>query len=188
MRSFFGYQTDGLIWKVESITGGFPSECKAHDPTCSHPYSKSIRDGMKPPVVGFVEFVCGCPSTQKTCLCARVARDNHYVNAFTRKLEPKPHVELIIDGKAVATESQLNCAPGSKVTLQLRSDKVPDGATVEVRGSMLHCAFPEPVTIKFSSGMSEAVSLIAPAQGLTGSLFTWGKFVKRLRLSIRGFA
>jgi len=191
MRCFFGYGADGFIESVEVCSGGFPDTHDLRDEDSAHPVVRNLREhraSNDPHIVGFLAYDCACPRAARVCECPGVARDLHYVDVLQDVLIAKPVVQMFIDG-APQTDADVTLArnPGTVVRLQLRG-AVPDGESVELRGNRLHVDFPTPVPMTFSGGQTAEATLVAPAQGLDGGLFVWGKWSRRLRLRVKGFA
>jgi len=197
MKHFYGYTTDGTIVTSEIHTFGFPHGCNLHNPNCQHELSvrlRNLRADHDPPVVGFVEWDCGCDREDATCPCPGIGASTGYV-ADGVWVE-KPALTLWLDGVEVdpnTFQRPMSKSPGTVVKIKFQVDGIPDGTTAKMyaaSGAAIYAAHPDPVQLTFQDGFSQEVTLVAPAQGLTGGLRvgTVDRYVRAAKFYLRGFA
>ncbi|MGD9725487.1 MAG: hypothetical protein AB7L09_00360 [Nitrospira sp.] len=139
---------------------------------------------------GFAEFNCMCPSAAFMCSCAYEIMHSHYVAGST--VTAKPTLLVEVDGQAVKCGHVFNntfvdLTPGSTVNLVLRA-AVPDGHSVAVSNSTSHIALVTPTSLTFTDGVSDALPIQVPDQGLFGIVGGHSNLIQRFAVAVRGWA
>jgi len=198
MKHFFSYEPDGTLYQQVVIKGGFPDDCNIDDPACTHPLSIHIREVQarlqaKPDNPwthsGMVKFECPCDESEGVCGCAPVKRLDAFWCTDTDCLRDKPAIDVLIDGSPVAHDARITRYPNQLFTCKVVAEtpsEIPDGAIATLwSAEMLEDG---EITLTFTGGQSNEVTLRAPAQGITGKLVMLGLHVKVHRVFIKGFA
>ena len=193
MKHFYGYTPDGKLWWTFVHTGGFPVGCDLDDPECTDPLvlhllaNYNVNQTHNETLQGIVKYECACDPEVGICSCAPTKRLQAFSDNGT--LTDKPDVTLIVDGVTVASDDTITKYPGQLFTLKVQADtpaEIPDDETADVfSAAMLET--PQAL-LTFTNGISNELTLRAPAQGITGHLSVLGKLVKHHRIFIKGFA
>jgi len=192
MRQYFGYKEDGTLYSMEMVGGGFPVECDLENPDSKHPHAVWIRkerEKSDPEIIGFICYDCQCPQGGPGCDCHVKKKFNSL--AVDNKLVEKSDLGVLVDGKEIAYkngEATVYKNPGEKLILKLTGN-TDDSIVMSMVGSIsVYKLFPDIVSLSMTGGITEGLTLVAPGQGLTGTVvFNSAKF-KRLKLYVKGFA
>jgi len=195
MKHFFGATPDGRLYWTFVRAGGYDGttvdldDPNPQDPHALHLLSVYNKNQTANETLDcIVVYECPCPpGNDAVCDCASEKRLAAYCASGV--LTDKPTTQMLVDGVVTTNDTKITRYPNSLFTVQIVADvpaEMPDGATCEVYSrSMLEN---EKVTLTFTNGATNTVTLRAPAQGLTGSLTIIGNMVGRHSLIVKGFA
>lgn len=188
MLHFLHYNIDGNIIGTESCAGGYGPDCDPNDPSNESPHSAALRELRKDikDGAGWVSYECECLTS--FCHCAAMRSMDSYVvdGDLARKAIPT----LWISGSQLQLTTYKNPAsraPGSSLAVTIKAD-VPDGHQLELKNGKTVHILENDTTLTFTNGQSQPVTLVAPAQGMIGSIVGKSKLVKQFGLNIRGWA
>jgi len=195
MRHYFGYDINGHLKTIEMYgPSGWPLDQRMDDANCEHKGVTSLRASRvttAPNVVGWVLYDCPCSpnSSCRDCKCINTKFATSFVDAGTKALVDKPLRTILVDNQPVDNEAVITRDPGATVVFKVSSPTMPDGekALCIQRGSV-DIALEDEWYLTFTNGMSEAKTLIAPAQGTRGVVHIGGGKVRPLAFFLRGFA
>jgi hypothetical protein len=138
-------------------------------------------------IVGFVEHICDCDSSEGYCMCCPQARvDNYY--CFTDECLKEKHTgKFLVDGVEMTHKEVLIRPPGNRFTVRLVGSDIPDGTTASFLHDKLHIT-DDRIQLTVQNGVSNEVTLTAPAQGLQGVFEIVSNRVKRITVYVKGFA
>lgn len=194
MKSYMSYDADGRLVGIHTHkhagtnTMGWAADCRLDNPNCPNPTSKWFRENVvgKNGVVGFIAYNCACPPARLDCTCVNTAFATKRV--VDGALVDKHEVVILADNEVVMADSLIRRPPGTRLQIEL-SGAVADGETVLVQERSVVAVMDEPsATLTFTGGKTSAVTLVAPAQGMTGLVSIWGRDIIPMKLSLRGWA
>jgi len=192
MRHYFGYRADGTLASVETYSGGWPQGVCMADLGCDHPTVtnlRAVRAQNNPEIVGFVAYDCDCPSDEETCDCINDKFAGHCVNIETKQFVAKPTTAVFVGGTQVLHGETVTRPPGAAVKLKVVSPDSPDGATLSfATKGPVEISLESQITLTFTHGETQEITLVAPAQGSKGTAFITGKLARPFAFSLRGFA
>ncbi len=193
MRSFIGLDADGNLISTHthkfaaSGLGGWPEGFDLHNDGSTNPEVIAWRSRVKDKrIVKWVLYDCHCPASKGSCQCPSKRRVDHRWDGTG--LVAKPATGALIDGAPYVEDSVVSRAPGVGIELKLASAETPDGTTVKVFGDpTIHLLEADPVELTFTGGITGAVMLYAPAQGIVGRVGVYGPFTKPITVKVRGW-
>lgn len=188
MLHFLHYNLDGNVIGTESCAGGYTTDCDPNDTNNESSHSVTLRDLRKDVEdgAGWVGYDCECISSS-FCHCAAMrAMDSYVVDGnLTRKAVPT----LWVGGVQLHLTTYKNPASkpsGSSFAVTIKAD-VPDGYQLELKNGKTVHILESDTTLTFTNGQSQPVTLVAPAQGMIGSIVGKSKLIKQFSLNIRGW-
>ncbi|MHA2063859.1 MAG: hypothetical protein ACXABY_05670 [Candidatus Thorarchaeota archaeon] len=194
MKHYYGYTPEGKLWWTFVHTGGFPADCNLDDPNCTNPLALhllanyNVNQTHGETLQGIVNYTCPCPTEVGICECVTTKKNLSYCDA-NGDLRAKPDVDVIISGSVVSHDSSITKYPSQLFTIKLQEvvpSTIPDGETATVTSEGLLESGQEELT--FTSGVTNEVTLRAPAQGYTAFLTVVGNLIVFYKAAVKGFA
>ena len=187
MRHYLRYDQNGELVGCDTRTFGWPGSADPRDPDTTDAVARwlqTIRTGAVPAFNGWAAYDCSCSRDVGSCLCPYNLIPNHYFNG--KVLFPKPDLTVEVDGIPVGAEKIL-APPGATVELRLRAS-VPDQHVVSVTNVMgCSVSLLDDCELTFSGGLSSVVEVLAPQQGICGTISGKSKYVREFRLTLLGW-
>lgn len=188
MRHFFSVDAKGVILGASTYPGGYCDDHDLADPECTHPVAARHRRSAKsiPGFNRYVEYVCGCPDSEKHCQCPYLKQSEAYAEGST--LVDKALLAVLIDGVPTVNlfPDDIERAPGTAVTLQLQAS-VPDGHQVTLKPGGSAAVMRGEVVLTFTGGLTQEISLVTPALGTRGAVQGASKYVRQFGIQLRGW-
>jgi hypothetical protein len=187
-KAFVWADADGALRAVSSFCGDFDPACDPDNPDTVHPYAQELRNEFitKQGLVACYAVECGCdPEEEPLCRCGAEAVRDCYVNNGV--LTAKPAMTLKLAGQSIQSGVMQDRTPGSSAQFKIEC-AVPDGHQIELLPYQAAITQSAPVTLTFTNGVSNEVSVTTPAQGLVGGLAGMSKFLGNVILILRGWA
>lgn len=193
MRHFLWYDETGSLRGVHRHSGGWPAGEDLRDGQSASSKVQSIRSRMaqESEFSGFASFECMCPADHFMCPCAYGLLHDHYFDGT--QIVPKPALLVEVDGQVVPTSpvftgNPLDKTPHATLSVVLKAS-VPDGHSVQVINGKGHTPLiTGPTHLTFSDGVSEALSIQVPDQGLFGIVGGESSLIRRFVVPVRGWA
>lgn len=194
MRHYFGYTITGELVTIEVYgPAGWPAGKCLANPDCNADAVTSLKASRaikNPEVVGFIPYDCPCDGATKLikdCKCIGRKFANSYVDVVNKTLVEKPARTVQVDGEAVEDKAVLLRPPGTILNLKVVAPGIPDGqtATFIQRGSV-NLLDADELTLTFTGGESNTVTLLTPPAGLRGDLWLGGRMVRPFSMGVRG--
>ena len=196
MKHYYGYKTDGSLYWQLNHTGGYPDGCSIDDENCTHTLSVAIRAAVEKSAAsqgitlgGIVEFSCPCTiedCPEGICTCPTNKRNDAYYCTINNCLVDKPTTSVLVDGVVYVSGDSIVKVPTVPFTVKVTGAGIPDGSTAILSQASLHPTGQH--TLTFTEGVTNEVTLTAPAQGITGNIGISGVLVCPTYLSIKAFA
>jgi len=194
MKHYYGATPDGRLYWTFTTTGGYEGtscDLESDNPQCPHAqfllnnHNKNMHANETLDCI--VVYECPCPPETGVCDCPSTKRLSSYCKDGI--LTDKPTVNILLDGVPTTFGDTLSREPNSLFTIKLAAQDplaIDDGETAELASQILLEA--GSATFTFTNGVSNEITLRAPAQGLTGHLSVTGKMVCHYRLFVKGFS
>lgn len=187
MRHYIRYSTTGELVGVDVRSFGWADGVDPNDPDTTDKVAKFLRSRRSETQshVGWVAYECPCPRSRDACKCPHALIDDHHFNGHV--LFPKPELTVLVNG--LPAEQTTNVVPGSDVAIKLLA-ATPEGHKVTVTpvagyiGELINA----PEILTFSGGESNTLTVVAPQQGITGSVTGRSNYVRRFNVALRGWA
>lgn len=193
MRHFIWYDSAGSLRGVHRHSGGWPIHEDLRDGQSASSKVRNIRNLMarEPEFAGFAEFSCVCPPDVVMCLCAHRATYDHYFDG--NAVVAKPQLLIELDGQEIPhtpsfDDTYTTLPPGGTAQLVLKA-AVPDGHSVEVVNARGRVDLIQGTThLTFMDGVSEAITIQVPDQGLSGIVGGQSNLIRRFAVAVLGWA
>lgn len=194
MKHYLWHKSDGEIGGELTYQGGWPSGKDPSDSECTDPIAASNRAWALDQVgcTAIVEYSCACAGSLEFCSCA-VDRCNDSVIS-EGSVTAKQAVTVCLGGTdkddAInGAESAYDVTPASTITLKLKASVADDTEVVLKNCASGEDLIDDDVTLTFTSGVTNEVTINTPAQGLKGGVYTLTTLlVPRTRCVLRGWS
>jgi len=189
MRHYLWQDATGAIKGISRNVEGFSVGCDPTDSGTSNQEALDLRDfflnkaGLG--ITNVIAFDCVCSQGNDACTHDTEALQENYIATGT--LTSKPALTIKLDNISTPSSSTpLDYAPGTSISFKLEA-AVADSyqTTLLVEGAAITA---DSLVLTFTSGVSNAITLVAPAQGLVGYIGCEDMYIRQGVIAIRGWA
>lgn len=189
MRHFIWYDTNGSLRGCETRDRGFGPNCDLRDPNTTDPVAVYIRSRRtaNPEFAGFFALDCECDPALISCQCPYNKLSSHYFDAG--ELHPKPERSVWVNDSILpdGQDEPVDLPPGASAELEI-SGSIPDGHKLLIKnvGRVAPFLLAQDTEAAFNNGRV-SVTITVPPQGASGIIVAESRYVRRIRVLVRGW-